>query len=193
MEIKAVLTNYLAEIDISVLNLLSIIIIAKKIIKMKRVLLSLTLALFVSGLSMAQEKHTQVSVKPTAGTAQAATTLKPENLDFKTEVHDFGTVEEGPTADFEFSFTNTGKEPILLQNVHASCGCTTPSYSKDPVLPGKSGIVKASYNTSGRPGPFTKSITVATNAGTKVLTIKGTVEKAPTSSVPENNSMIKTN
>ncbi|OJW81926.1 MAG: hypothetical protein BGO69_15380 [Bacteroidetes bacterium 46-16] len=162
---------------------------------MKKVLFSVALALLVSGVSMAQEKQKQVSVKPAAGTTEqaAATTLKAENLNFKTEVHDFGTVEEGPTADFEFSFTNTGKEPILLQNVHASCGCTTPSYSKDPVLPGKTGIVKASYNTSGRPGPFTKSITVATNAGTKVLTIKGTVEKAPTSSVPENNSMIKTN
>jgi len=169
---------------------------------MKRVLFSLGLVLLVSSVSMAQDKQKQLTVKSSAtATAQntpattpaPATTLKTENLNFKTEMHDFGTVEEGPTADFEFAFTNTGKEPIILQNVHASCGCTTPSYSKDPVLPGKTGIVKASYNTIGRPGAFTKSITVATNAGTKVLTIKGTVEKAPTSSVPENNSMIKTN
>lgn len=168
---------------------------------MKRVLFSLGLVLLISGVGMAQEKKQTVISKSTATTTAApapqvstpATTLKPENLNFKTDMHDFGTVEEGPAADFEFAFTNTGKEPIILQNVHASCGCTTPSYSKDPVLPGKTGIVKASYNTVGRPGPFTKSITVATNAGTKVLTIKGTVEKAPTSSVPENNSMIKTN
>ncbi len=163
---------------------------------MKRVLFSLGLVLFVFGTVTAQEKQKQVTVKPAAqNKAQQtpASTLKSENLDFKNESHDFGTVEEGPAAEYEFSFTNTGKEPIILQNVHASCGCTTPSYSKDPVLPGKTGIVKASYNTVGRPGKFTKSITVATNAGTKVLTITGTVEKAPTSSVPENNSMIKTN
>ena len=160
---------------------------------MKRVLFSFTLVLLTSGIAMAQEKQVSVKSATSTNATPAATTLKAENLDFKTDIHDFGTVEEGPTADYEFSFTNTGKEPIILQNVHASCGCTTPSYSKDPVLPGKTGIVKASYNTNGRPGPFTKSITVATNAGTKVLTIKGTVEKAPTSSVPENNSMIKTN
>jgi len=171
---------------------------------MKRILFSLALVTLVSGIGNAQEKQKQVKTvqtTPAKATTQAApaaqqtpaTTLKPENLNFKTEVHDFGTVEEGPAAEYEFAFTNTGKEPLILQNVHASCGCTTPSYSKEPVAPGKTGIVKASFNTVGRPGAFTKSITVATNAGTKVLTIKGTVEKAPTSSVPENNSMIKTN
>jgi len=111
---------------------------------------------------------------------------------FKTELHDFGTVPEGPAAEYEFSFTNKGKEPLIIQAVNASCGCTTPSYSKDPVLPGKTGTVKASYNTAGRPNAFTKTITVTSNAGTKVLTIKGEVEKAPESSVPQNNSMIKT-
>ena len=169
---------------------------------MKKVLFSVALVLLVSGLTNAQDKQKKITTKPAPQTTAApapaappapATSLKPENLNFKTEVHDFGTVEEGPAAEYEFAFTNTGKEPLILQNVHASCGCTTPSYSKDPVLPGKTGIVKASFNTVGRPGQFTKSITVATNAGTKVLTIKGTVEKAPTSSVPENNSMIKTN
>ena len=169
---------------------------------MKKVLFSLGLVLLISGMVNAQEQQKKMSIKPAQPTATApapaaapapATSLKPENLNFKNEVHDFGTVEEGPAAEYEFAFTNTGKEPLILQNVHASCGCTTPSYSKDPVLPGKTGIVKASFNTVGRPGAFTKSITVATNAGTKVLTIKGTVEKAPTSSVPENNSMIKTN
>ena len=112
---------------------------------------------------------------------------------FKIDSHDFGSIPEGPAAEFEFHFSNTGKEPLLIQKAQASCGCTTPHYSKDPVLPGTDGVVMASYNTNGRPGPFTKTITVVSNAGTKVLTIKGTVEKAPTSSVPENNSLIKTN
>jgi hypothetical protein len=134
------------------------------------------------------------ATKPATTPAQAKpSSLKPENMIFSNEVHDFGTVAEGPAADYEFQFKNTGKEPLIIETVHASCGCTTPSYSKEPIAPGKSGTIKASYNTVGRPGPFTKSITVTSNAGTKVLTIKGSVEKAPTSSVPENNSMIRTN
>lgn len=116
--------------------------------------------------------------------AAHSSTLTVENMKFVTEIHDFGTIPEGPAAEVEFVFTNTGKEPINLTNVKASCGCTTPSWSKDPILPGKKGIIKASYATDHRPGGFTKSITVMSDAGTKVLTIKGNVEEAPKGSVP---------
>lgn len=163
---------------------------------MKKVILSLGVALLCTSAAMAQDKkatETMSGASSSATTATPPTSLKPENLAFSTESHDFGTVPEGPAAEYEFKFKNTGKEPITIQKVQASCGCTTPSYSKDPVLPGKEGAIKASYNTNGRPGPFTKTITVVSNAGTKVVTIKGTVEKAPTTSAPENNSMIKTN
>jgi hypothetical protein len=163
---------------------------------MKKVILSLGFAVLCVGAAMAQvKKDGAVMLSSQAATAPTApaTTLKPENLAFTSETHDFGTIPEGPAAEHEFRFKNTGKEPITIQKVQASCGCTTPSYSKDPVLPNKDGAIKASYNTNGRPGPFTKTITVVSNAGTKVVTIKGTVEKAPTTSVPENNSMIKTN
>jgi hypothetical protein len=159
---------------------------------MKKVILSLGFAILCAGAAMAQEKK-DATVSVSAASQTPPTTLKPENLAFATETHDFGTVPEGPAAEYEFRFKNTGKEPITISKVQASCGCTTPSYSKEPVLPGKDGAIKASYNTNGRPGAFTKTITVVSNAGTKVVTIKGTVEKAPTSSVPENNSMIKTN
>lgn len=152
---------------------------------MKKILLSFALTAFVAVASFAQTAPQATTTPPT--------TLKEENMAFTTDSHDFGTVAEGPAAEYEFSFKNTGKEPIVVQRVQASCGCTTPSYSKDPVLPGKQGTIKASFATQGRPGAFTKTITVVSNAGTKVLTIKGQVEKAPTSSVPENSSMIKTN
>lgn len=169
---------------------------------MKKILLSLSVVLMGSVAVYAQDKHEKVAqthpvavekmaVATTPPPAQASS-LKPENLAFKAESHDFGTVPEGPAAEYEFTFKNTGKEPILLQEVKASCGCTTPSYSKEPVKPGQTGSVKASFASAGRPGPFTKTITVTSNAGVKVLTIKGTVEKAPESSVPENTSMIKT-
>jgi Protein of unknown function (DUF1573) len=144
-------------------------------------------SLFAQGKKNSPESKQQVELNP------PASSLKVENMAFTTDVHDFGTVPEGPTADYEFSFKNTGKEPIVLSKVQASCGCTTPSYSKEPVPPGQEGKIHVTYNTKGRPNAFTKSITVVSNAGTKILTIKGTVEKAPATSAPENNSMLKTN
>lgn len=167
---------------------------------MKKLFLLFGTAFLLSGNMMAQDSHAghghetpSAQTTPAVTQTAPASSLRPENLAFKTEEHDFGSVAEGPAAEYEFEFKNTGKEPILLQQVQASCGCTTPSYSKDPVLPGKSGTIKASFSTQGRGGaPFNKTITVVSNAGTKVLTIKGTVEKAPESSVPENSSMVKT-
>jgi hypothetical protein len=159
---------------------------------MKKVLLSLSIILLSGSIVFAQDNSHSVKVDNTT-TTDTKSTLKPENMVFKTDSHDFGTIQEGPAAEFEFQFSNTGTEPIVIQKAQASCGCTTPHYSKDPVLPGKDGVLTASYNTNGRPGPFTKTITIVSNAGTKVVTIKGTVEKAPTSSVPQNTSLIKTN
>ena len=157
---------------------------------MKKLLFSLSILLAASGAAMAQDKAVKVST-PTP--AAATTTLTVDNLLFKTDNHDFGTLEEGGAADFVFQFKNTGKEPLIIQRVQPSCGCTTPDWTKEPIAPGKTGMVKASYGTQGRPGHFEKSLTVFSNAGTKMLTIKGTVEKAPETSVPQNNSMIRTN
>jgi len=96
---------------------------------------------------------------------------------FDKDLHDFGNVVEGTMATYEFKFKNTGTAPVVIANVQASCGCTTPDWTKTPVLPGKTGIVKAMYSSAGRPGVFTKTVTVTSNAteGSKVLTIKGTV------------------
>lgn len=166
---------------------------------MKKFLLIVGATIFSTGAVMAQHDHSShdghnhgdVKATVTADVAlspdnnnKPATTLTVENLQFTSEMHDFGTVPEGPAAEYEFVFKNTGKEPINLQTVTASCGCTTPSWSKEPVLPGKTGTIKASFATERRPGGFNKSITVVSNAGTKVLTIKGNVEPAPTGSVP---------
>jgi hypothetical protein len=167
---------------------------------MKKVLLSLGFVVMATGFSFAQDDHAGhdhgAAVATTSTPAQPAapsTTLKPENMDFKTDIHDFGTVQEGGDIEYDFVFKNTGKEPIILNAVTASCGCTAPSWSKDPVLPGKSNTIKAVYHTQGRIGPFNKAITVVSNAGSKVITIKGTVEKAPETSVPQNKSMVKMN
>ncbi len=180
---------------------------------MRKVFLSLAILLLSGGAIMAQgRKHkkdkdkdskeaplvvqTMADATPaTTGAAPAApaSNLKPEDLAFTDVVHDFGTVMEGPDATCVFSFVNKGSEPIVIQKAQPSCGCTVPSFSSEPVAPGATGKIDVAYHTKGKPNAFSKSITVVSNAGTKVLTIKGTVEKAPQTSVPENTSMMRTN
>jgi hypothetical protein len=98
-------------------------------------------------------------------------------MQFEKELHDFGNVPEGTMATHEFKFKNTGNQPIIIANVQASCGCTTPDWTKTPVMPGKMGIIKAMYSSAGRPGVFNKTVTVTSNAAAPsvVLSIKGTV------------------
>jgi len=102
----------------------------------------------------------------------------------KESTHDFGTLKEGPQATHIFEFTNTGNEPLIIQSASASCGCTTPEWPKEPILPGKKGKITVTYNTQGRVAPFNKDVYIVSNAK-KVdnkeryeLHIKGTVVAA---------------
>lgn len=98
--------------------------------------------------------------------------------------HDFGTIPEGPQVTHYFEFTNVGKEPMIIQSVSASCGCTTPDWPKQPILPGKKGKIKVMYSTERRVGPFNKEIYILSNAKNPEgkeryeLYIKGTVKEA---------------
>lgn len=98
-------------------------------------------------------------------------------ISFEQPNFDFDKVAEGTQATHEFTFKNTGNAPLILDKVQASCGCTTPYWTKEPVMPGKTGVITASYNSSNRPGAFNKSITITSNATPAVtrITIKGTV------------------
>jgi len=101
-----------------------------------------------------------------------------EPLFFKEKIHDFGEIlEQQGNADFEFIFTNNSGRPVRIISVQASCGCTTPGWTKEPVEPGKTGFIKASYNPKGRPGYFNKSLMVTTDLSGSPLTlqIKGNV------------------
>ncbi|MBN1985353.1 MAG: DUF1573 domain-containing protein [Prolixibacteraceae bacterium] len=94
--------------------------------------------------------------------------------------HDFGNFKEADGVQTTtFKFTNKGQVPLVLNNVRASCGCTTPGWTKEPVAPGSAGEIKVSYNPKNRPGSFNKSVTVQSNAenATVVLRIKGSVEQ----------------
>jgi hypothetical protein len=100
-------------------------------------------------------------------------------IQFSEVKHEFGNIKEANgSVSHVFTFKNTGSAPLVIQNVETSCGCTSPEYTREPVLPGKSGIVKATFDPSGRPNYFDKNLTVISNAETNrvVLNIKGNVE-----------------
>ena len=118
-----------------------------------------------------------------------ATTVAPEVVSLKETEYDFGKIPQGKPVTHVFAFTNTGTTPLKLDNVQASCGCTTPEWSKDEVAPGATSKITVGYNAAAD-GPFTKFITITYN-GTqnKQVTIKGEVWKTPTTSAPENSGL----
>ena len=109
-----------------------------------------------------------------------------QKLKFDQSNYKFGSVKEenGPITH-EFQFTNISEDTVLITGVKASCGCTTPAWSKEAVLPGGKGFVQARYNPRNRPGPFKKSLTVNTNVGTKILYIEGNVTPKPRTPVDD--------
>lgn len=103
--------------------------------------------------------------------------------------YDFAKIPQGKPVYHIFQIINTGTEPLKLDNVQASCGCTTPEWSKDPIAPGATAEIKVGYNAATE-GPFTKPITITYNTTfTKQLLIKGTVWKAPEGIAPSNASV----
>ena len=141
---------------------------------MKKALLSLGFMAFTVLSAVGQTEAIQVE-NPNA----------PE-IAFETEVIDYGTIEKGADGLREFKFTNTGKSPLIISNARGSCGCTVPTWPKEPIKPGESNVIKVKYDTN-RPGPINKSVTITSNAktATKVLRIKGNVEVPQTSPVKQ--------
>jgi len=135
----------------------------------------LSLLLSIAGLANAQ--------------TAAITTPAVELIQLKETSHDFGKIPQGRPATYVFEVVNTSKEPLKLDNVQASCGCTTPQWSQEPIAPGGTSKIIVGYNAYVE-GPFEKTVTITYNTNqTKVMTIKGTVYKAPPSPAPENSSV----
>ena len=112
-----------------------------------------------------------------------------EVVQVKESTHDFGKIPQGRPANYTFEIVNTGKVPLKLDNVQASCGCTTPVWEKEAIAPGATSKIIVGYNAYAE-GFFEKTITIQYNQGqTKMLTIKGTVYKAPPGSAPDNASV----
>lgn len=134
---------------------------------MKKFLMLCLFAAMSLGIVCAQEKAEQKAV-PTHG----------PKIEFNELVHNYGTIAKQSDGNCVFEFTNKGTEPLILSNVRASCGCTVPTWSKEPIMPGQKGEIKVHYNTNNM-GGFNKSITVTSNAvdvPRVVLKIKGQVQ-----------------
>ncbi|ATA67605.1 DUF1573 domain-containing protein [Capnocytophaga cynodegmi] len=100
-------------------------------------------------------------------------------ITFKTEEIDYGKIKVGSDGVRVFEFTNTGKAPLVITNVASSCGCTVPSWTKEPVAPGAKGKIEVKYDTK-RVGPISKTVTVTSNAKqnpVKALRIRGEVQQ----------------
>ena len=141
--------------------------------------LGIAITLFITSLAVhAQAVNTQ-------GTALS----RPEVLQVKENLHNFGKIPQGRPATTTFEIVNTGTTPLKLDNVQASCGCTTPVWSRDPIEPGATARIVVGYNAYGE-GSFTKTVTIVYNTNmTRLLTISGEVYKTPASSAPDNASV----
>ena len=142
---------------------------------MQKLIMSFILVIFTALTLNAQDNATAAPENPNA----------PE-ISFDKTVHDYGTLVQGADGTCEFKFTNTGKDPLILNKPVSSCGCTVPTWPQEPILPGKSDVIKVTYATHNI-GPINKTVTVTSNAKTNrvVLSIKGTVAPKPADQSPE--------
>ncbi|MCC6385379.1 MAG: DUF1573 domain-containing protein [Bacteroidia bacterium] len=120
--------------------------------------------------------------KASIGAADEAS--KPE-FKFEVEEYNYGTIKQGDKVNYQFVFTNIGKEPLVITSATGSCGCTVPEWPKEPIKKGEKASIKVTFNSAGKQGMQDKTVTINSNARSnpKVLHIKGTVEVPPASGV----------
>lgn len=144
---------------------------------MKKIIIASLLLVAGFGTTFAQTpERKNVNTTPVAANAKAE---KAAEIKFESITHDFGTIAADNPVKCTFTFTNTGDAPLIIHQAIATCGCTVPSYSKEPVKPGEKGQIEVTYNgRASSAGRFMKGITVRSNAKTNPtirLTIEGEV------------------
>lgn len=127
---------------------------------------------------IAQLENSNTAVKPV--NAQTATPADASTLgafSFEEIEYDFGTINEGQVVEHLFNFTNNGQAPLVISNITASCGCTSPDWTKTPVQPGESGFVKVVFNSTAKSGSQAPTVTIQANTNPTVtrLRMKGSV------------------
>jgi hypothetical protein len=145
-----------------------------------------TLLLIIYSLFMGFAMHAQsIVLKPSGSSADP----KEDILQLKESSYSFGKIPQGRPVIHIFEIVNTGTKPLMLENVQASCGCTTPEWSREAISPGATASIKVGYNAYSE-GHFNKTVTIFYNNGqTKALIISGEVYKVPATAAPENASV----
>ncbi|MEO6230199.1 MAG: DUF1573 domain-containing protein [Ferruginibacter sp.] len=154
---------------------------------MKKITVLFSFVLFAVGASA----QTALVASNTKSVANATTSVVIDNvLVLKETEYDFGKIPQGKPVTHIFDVANNSKDSLHIQNVQASCGCTTPEWDHNKVqAPGEKTVITVGYNAANE-GPFNKQITITYNGtATKQITIKGEVWKTPATSVPENNEL----
>jgi hypothetical protein len=144
--------------------------------------------LIISGaLFIAACKSNTESKDASSMTADSEQTVTPKNeniaasstnngevaaIKFKEDNFDFGTIKQGEKVKHTFEFTNTGKAPLIIQNASASCGCTVPDWPHDPIQPGESSKIEVEFNSAGKKGPQSKSVSITANTDPSITTLR---------------------
>jgi hypothetical protein len=146
-----------------------------------------TLLIIMTGLFMAMAVSAQTSALKNP--SPVLTPAGADILQLKENTYSFGKIPQGRPVIHVFEVVNTGKDPLMLENVQASCGCTTPEWSREAIAPGAVSSIKVGYNAYAE-GRFNKTVTIFYNNGKKkALVISGEVYKLPATAAPENASV----
>ncbi|TGE18593.1 DUF1573 domain-containing protein [Hymenobacter elongatus] len=152
---------------------------------------ALILALSFSLAGVAAQAQSS-AVKP----ANAQEKVAGPQIQFDELKYDFGAIKQGDVVDHTFKFKNVGTQPLVISNIGVSCGCTTPDWTKDPIMPGKTGSISAKFNSAGKMGMQNKVLTVESNsaAGNAMVSLVGEVKDAASASAaPTTPTESKTN
>jgi len=138
---------------------------------MKNLVLSFIFVFFSSAALFAQEKKTLDNI--------GNENLNQASFKFEEEEFNFKNINQGDVVNHDFAFTNTGKEPLVIADAKGSCGCTVPTWPKEPIAPGATAVIKVTFNSAGKMGMQDKTVTLSSNAkqNPMVLHLKGNVEK----------------
>jgi hypothetical protein len=132
----------------------------------------------VEATTQANDANAAPAAPKIPGYQEKAEAMAKTTVAFSEEEYDFGQVKDGEIVRHNFTFTNSGETPLVIQRAKASCGCTVPTWTKEPVAPGETGEIAVEFNSKNKPGMQTKTITVTANFDggiNKVLRIKGEV------------------
>lgn len=152
---------------------------------MKKILL--LAALTVLGVTTSNAQTTKKATKKAVETKIVTPKVEGAGMVFENETIDYGTITQNAEGQREFVFVNNGTKPLIITTAQGSCGCTVPTSPKEPIAPGARGVIGVKYDTN-RVGPFTKTVTITSNAEgmpSKTLTIKGNVLGNETPAAPK--------